>query len=477
MTTTMLPVVAIVGRPNVGKSTLFNRLTHTRDALVSDFPGMTRDRQYGEAIIDDHRFIIIDTGGMTDDDNDIDKLTKNQAIQAIEEADQVLFIVDGRAGITPADQEIARQLRPLSQTITLVVNKAEGLESDIVVADFYRLGFGTPHAISSAHGSGIDELIEALFGRYEETTLEEDQSVAGIKLAIVGRPNVGKSTLTNRMLGEERVIVYDQPGTTRDSIFIPLERRGKHYTLIDTAGIRRRGKIFETTEKFSVVKTLQAIDASNVVLFVVDAREGVTDQDLRLLGFVLESGKAIVLAINKWDGMSEEDREKTRTTIDRRLNFLSFVRIHYISALHGSGVGKLFDSIEEAYKSASKKISTSQLTKILLETVESHNPPLVNGRRIKLRYAHSGGHNPPIIVIHGNQLDSLPDSYRKYLANSFQTRLKLTGTPVKIEVKNSENPFREKKNVLTESQRRKKTRMIQFDKNKDKKKKMKKKGN
>lgn len=459
----MIPVIALVGQPNVGKSTLFNRLTKTRDALVSDLPGMTRDRQYGEANIEDRHFIVIDTGGITDEDNEIDKLTTSQALQATQDADIILFIVDGRAGLTPRDQEIAAKLRTLGKNINLVVNKAEGRDYDLVIADFYGLGFGTPHAISSAHGSGVTELIQALFPQEDrDLNNEEEQETddSGIKLAIIGRPNVGKSTLTNRMLGEERVIVFDQPGTTRDSIFIPLERNGKKYTLIDTAGIRRRGKIFEATEKFSVVKTLQAIEATHVVLFVMDAREGVTDQDLRLLGFVLESGKALVIAVNKWDGMDTDEREKTRTTIDRKLNFVSFVRIHMISALHGTGVGNLFSSIEEAYKSASKKLSTSKLTKILQDAITSHTPPLVNGRRIKLRYAHSGGHNPPVIVIHGNQVESLPDSYRRYLANTYQDKLNLKGTPVRIETKSSENPYRHKKNVLTESQRRKKTRMM-----------------
>ena len=457
--TTMIPVVAIVGRPNVGKSTLFNCLTRTRDALVSDMPGMTRDRQYGEASIDDHRFIIIDTGGITYEKNELDQLTANQAVQAMQEADHILFIVDGRAGITAADQAIASQLRVLNKPIILVVNKTEGLDSDLVMADFYQLGFGTPQTIAATHKSGIDDLIDFVF-KDSPVTEEGTEEDSGIKLAIIGRPNVGKSTLTNRILGEERVIVSDQPGTTRGSVFIPLERHGIKYTLIDTAGVRRRGKIFETTEKFSVVKTLQAIEATNVVLFIMDAREGITDQDLRLLGFVLETGKALVLAINKWDGMTLDERDKTRTSIDRRLNFVSFARTHYISAMHGTGVGNLFDSVNEAYESASKKISTSKLTKLLQEAIEAHTPPMVHGRRIKMRYAHSGGHNPPIIVIHGNQVDVLPESYRRYLANFYQTHLKLSGTPVKIEVKNSENPFKDRKNVLTDSQRRKKTRLM-----------------
>lgn len=462
MSTPMIPVIAIVGRPNVGKSTLFNRLTRTRDALVSDFPGMTRDRQYGEATIEDYHFIVIDTGGISGEETEIDLLTTAQAIQAIKDADKVLFVVDGRAGITPGDQQIAAKLRPLNKPITLVVNKVESLDSNLTTAEFYGLGFGTPTAISSAHGLGVTDLILSLFTAEPHTKEEMDPLNPNnpCKLAIIGRPNVGKSTLTNRMLGEERVIVYDQPGTTRGSVFIPLERHDKQYILIDTAGVRRRGKVFETMEKFSVVKTLQAIEATNVVLYLIDAREGITDQDLRLLGFILESGKALVLAINKWDGMSAEEREETKKTLDRKLTFLSFVKIHYISALHGSGVGNLFESIDEAYDSANKKFSTSKLTNILLAAVAAHSPPLVRGRRIKLRYAHAGGHNPPIIVIHGNQLDCLPTSYTRYLSKTYQDQLNLTGTPVEIYLKKSENPFHDRKKVLTDSQRRSKTRLM-----------------
>lgn len=441
----MIPVVAIVGRPNVGKSTLFNCLTASRAALVSDFPGMTRDRQYGEANIANHSFIVIDTaGGLADEKNPLDKLTTAQALLAIKEADKILFLVDSRAGITAEDQSIAKKLRQLQKEIFLVVNKTEGLDAAIATADFYQLGLGTPYPVATAHNSGIVELIEKIFTETDvpkkiETTRE------AIKLAIIGRPNVGKSTLINRMLGEERVIVYDQPGTTRDSIFIPLERHGKNYILIDTAGVRRRGKIFEAIEKFSVVKTLQAIEATDVVLFLLDGHQGVTEQDLRLLGFILESGKALVIAVNKWDGMTQEARDKTRASIDRRLNFLFFVRIHTISALHGSGVGNLFNSVDEAYLSANKKLATPLLTKILQKAIEAHTPPLVQGRRIKLRYAHAGGQHPPLIVIHGNQVTSLPKSYRQYLANTYQKYLKLIGTPVRIDLKNSKNPYTHKK--------------------------------
>jgi GTP-binding protein len=455
----MLPVVALVGRQNVGKSTLFNSLTQSRSALVSDFPGMTRDRQYGQANVLDRRFIVIDTAGITDDAEGIDKLSIEQSIQAIQEADIVLFVVDGRAGLTSIDLLVTEKIRTLNKTVHLVVNKMEGLDSDIVAADFYRLGFGEPHPMAAAHGSGVKDLIQTVFAGHDEIPKPEKEE-AGIKLAIIGRPNVGKSTLTNRMLGEERVIVYDQPGTTRDSIFIPLERHGKTYTLIDTAGLRRRGKVFETTEKFSVVKTLQAIETANVVIFVIDAREGVTDQDLRLLGFIIENGKALVLAVNKWDGMTPSARDDTRSTMDRKIHFLDFARTHYISALHGSGVGDLFTSVDEAYRCANQKLSTPMLNKILRESVLAHNPPIIQGRRVKLRYAHTGGHNPPLIIIHGNQVDELPDTYRKFLINTYQKRLKIVGTPIRIDFKNSDNPFSDRRNVLTDTQRRKKNRLL-----------------
>jgi GTP-binding protein len=455
----MLPVVAIVGRPNVGKSTLFNCLTASRAALVSDLPGMTRDRQYGEADISNRHFIVVDTGGLTQTQDPLDRLTMAQSLLAMQEADKILFVVDARAGMTAADQHIAEQLRALNKQICLVANKTEGLDLTFAMADLYQLGFGEPHPIAAAHNSGIAQLVSVLF-KNESIVSPSEEKDQGIKLAFVGRPNVGKSTLTNRMLGEERVIVSDQPGTTRDSIFIPLERFNTRYTLIDTAGLRRRGKVFETTEKFSVVKTLQAIHAAHVVLFMMDAHESATDQDLRLLGFILESGKALVIAINKWDDLTSYERDLARTAIDRRLNFVSFARIHTISALHGTGIGHLFTSINEAYESATKKLPTPQLTSILREIVKTHTPPLVQGRRIKLSYAHAGGHNPPLIIIHGNQVKSLPASYIRYLANTFQARLKLRGTPVQIQLKNSENPYRDKKNVLTEKQQRKKMRLI-----------------
>lgn len=444
----MLPVVAIVGRPNVGKSTLFNRLTQTRDALITAFPGTTRDRQYGAVHLHQRRFIIIDTGGITEntETDEVGKLTTHQALQAIQDADKILFVIDAKAGVMPEDTIIAATLRESGKPIVLAVNKTEGIDPSISTADAHELAIGQPIAIAAVHGTGITELLETLFPKptVKEQTLEESAS-SGIKLAIVGRPNVGKSTLTNRMLGEERVIVHDTPGTTRDSIYIPLERYDHHYTLIDTAGVRKRKKVDDLPEKFSVVKTLQSIEDAHVILYVIDARMAVSEQDLKLLGFVLECGKSLVIAVNKWDGMSDDAREHTKASLDRQLDFVRFARVHFISALHGSGVGNLFDSVNEAYASATAPLSTPQLTKLLQLAQETHSPPLVQGRRIKLRYAHPGGHNPPLIVIHGNQLNAMPESYRRFLANFFQKKLKLHGTPVRIEFKSGVNPFARRK--------------------------------
>lgn len=439
---TMLPVIAIVGRPNVGKSTLFNRVTRTRDALITDHPGTTRDRQFGEVNLHDRRFIIIDTGGITEHTDEIGELITQQAMQATSEADKILFIIDGKAGVTPEDKLIAKQLRRIGKPIILAVNKIDGLDPNICIAEAFELGMSTAVPIAAVHGHGINTLLETLFPiPFEKDETPVDAETTGIKLALIGRPNVGKSTLTNRMLGEDRVIVHDSPGTTRDSIYIPLERFEKHYTLIDTAGVRKRKKIDEVPEKFSVVKTLQAIEDANVVLYVIDARIGVSEQDLKLLGFVLDCGKALVIAINKWDGMTEEAKNHARATIDRQLDFVNFARVHFISALHGSGVGNLFDSVDEAYTSATKKLSTPILTRLLEKALTTHSPPLVHGRRVKLRYAHAGGHNPPVVVIHGNQVDTLPESYRKFLAHYFIDKLKLYGTPVQIQFKANVNPY------------------------------------
>lgn len=440
----MKPVIAIVGRPNVGKSTLFNQLTRSRDALVADFSGLTRDRQYGEGTLNGQAFIVIDTGGLGEAESSVDSLMEKQSLTAINEADIVLFLVDSKAGVLPADLAITEYLRSREgKRIYLVANKSDGIDTNVALAEFYRLGLGEPIPIAAAHNRGVKQLIEDVLADlpvFNEAHNEEGPQ--GTKIAVLGRPNVGKSTLVNRMLGEERVVVFDMPGTTRDSIYIPYERQGKHYTLIDTAGIRRRGKVNEQVEKFSIIKALQAIDDANVVLLVLDAREGIVDQDLHLLGFALERGRAIVIALNKWDGLESHHKEHIKNEIKRRLQFVSFAKIHTISALHGTGVGDLYTSIDKAYASSQIRVSASQLTRYLEDAIAAHQPPTVNGRRIKLRYAHFGGVNPPTIIIHGNQTEHLDESYRRYLENSFRQALKIHGTPVKIIFKTSENPYR-----------------------------------
>ncbi|MBS0358457.1 MAG: ribosome biogenesis GTPase Der [Proteobacteria bacterium] len=460
----MLPVVAIVGRPNVGKSTLFNVLTRTRAALVADEPGLTRDRQYGEAHIDGERFIAIDTGGIGEEETSLDNLMTQQTVQAIDEADIVLWMVDGKVGLTPPDEVIAKQLRRRKKSIILVVNKIDGADINTVKSEFYRLGFKNICLIAAAHGRGLSALLETIRPFFppasEEESLLSDRD--SIHLAIVGRPNVGKSTLVNRMLGEERVIAYDMPGTTRDSIFIPFMRREQKYTLIDTAGVRRRSRVNEGIETFSVIKTLQAIEAAHVVIVVLDAQDGVTDQDLHLLGFVLDTGRSLVIAVNKWDGLSLEQKKQMKSDLNRRLSFVDFAEIYFISALHGTGVGHLFKAVLDAYASARKTLSTPQLTRILEKAVIEHSPPLVRGRRIKLRYAHAGGQNPPIIVIHGNQTESLPQTYQRYLMSTFRKALRLVGTPIRLELKSSENPYKDKKNTLTPRQQQKRKRMMKF---------------
>ena len=492
----MTPVVALVGRPNVGKSTLFNRLTRSRDALVADFPGLTRDRKYGQAKVGEMEFIAIDTGGIDGTEEGIELKMAEQSLLAIDESDVVLFLVDARAGVTPGDIVIANHLRRQQKKVFLVANKTDGIDADLVVGDFYELGFGGEiYQIAAAHGRGVHSLLEYALAPYlevlqqrdgdadaddedewndawdelevselDEESDEEEQPFADlpIKFAIVGRPNVGKSTLTNRMLGEERVIVFDMPGTTRDSIYIPMARDEQQYIIIDTAGVRKKKKVYETVEKFSVVKTLQAIEDANVVILVVDAREGISDQDLSLLGFILHTGRSIVIAVNKWDGLEQDVKEEIKQELDRRLGFVDFARIHFISALHGSGVGHLFESIQEAYQSATRRIGTSILTKIMNMAQDDHQPPLVRGRRVKLKYAHAGGYNPPRIIIHGNQVKDLPDSYKRYLMNYYRKSLKIMGTPIHIEFQEGENPFEGKKNKLTQSQIRKRRRMMKF---------------
>ena len=443
----MIPVIALVGRPNVGKSTLFNRLTRTQDALVADFPGLTRDRQYGDATFDNKPFIVVDTGGVGVEYIAIDALMSKQSEIALNEADIVFFLVDGRAGLSSVDQNIATRLRKISKPLYLVVNKTDGLDEEIVCADFQSLGIPFVYGISASHGRGMQPLLQAVtetFEPPEESNIPEN----AIKIAFAGRPNVGKSTLINRILGEERVVVYDMPGTTRDSIAIPFTRDEQQYVLIDTAGVRRRSRVGEKIEKFSVIKTLQSIKESHVCLMLFDAQDGLTDQDLHLLGFIIDSGKALVIAVNKWDGLPEDQKEHVRQELARRLQFVQFAKVRFISALKGSGVGGLFKDILQAYQSATQVLSTPQVTRLLQDLVTKHTPPLVNGRRIKMRYAHTGGHNPPIIVIHGNQLESLPDSYKRYLMNGFTEHLGLVGTPLKIEFKSSVNPFKGRKNKL-----------------------------
>lgn len=463
----MVPVVAIVGRPNVGKSTLFNVLTKTREALVVDLPGVTRDRQYGEGKVGERSFIVIDTGGFSTEENGIEFLAAEQSWRAVEEADVVLFLVDARSGLLPSDSAIAKSLRIKNKKIFLVVNKTDGLQPDVAISDFFSLGFGEPIPISASHGQGINGLIGSALASFPEVEQSElEKEAEGIKIAIAGKPNVGKSTLVNRILGEERVVVCDLPGTTRDSIYIPLERLGERYTLIDTAGVRRRTRITEVVEKFSVVKTLQAIKDCDVVVLVIDAREGLTDQDLGLLGFVLETGRALIIAVNKWDGLDAKYRINVKKVLEYRLQFVDFAKIHFISALHGTGVGDLFDSIQKAYQSATKVLSTALLTRVLEYAVGQHPPPMVRGRRIKLRYAHTGGHQPPLIVIHGNQTESVPETYKRYLMNIFRKKLKIVGNPIRLEFKTSDNPYADRRNTLTPRQFNKRKRLIKKTKKK-----------
>ncbi len=535
----MSKVVALVGRPNVGKSTLFNRLTKTRDALVADFPGLTRDRKYGRAMYNDYEYILIDTGGIDGSEEGIETRMAEQSLQAIDEADLVFFLVDARNGLTSGDYMIADYIRRHQKKTVLVANKIDGLDSDVATAELYALGISNIYPISATHGRGLssllDEVLAPVLSDGEEHELpqpgpfddpeaikwekgfdfldnvpmdkeaggfdwhawklrhqkkddagdtegesgtekaesgekkpENDEEHDGsfsdlpIKFAIVGRPNVGKSTLTNRMLGEERVIVYDMPGTTRDSIYIPLKKEDQEYIVIDTAGVRKRKKVNEAVEKFSVVKTLQAIEDSNVTILVIDANAGVTDQDLSLLSFIIQSGRSLVIAVNKWDGLDKEVKEKVKQDLELRLGFVDFAEIHFISALHGTGVGHLFESILSAYKSATTRVSTSKLNRILTMATQELQPPLSNGRRVKLKYAHAGGYNPPRIIIHGNKTGDLTDAYKRYLNNYYRKSLHIIGTPISLEFHDSENPFEGKKNKLTQSQIRKRKRMMDF---------------
>jgi GTP-binding protein len=442
----MKPVIALVGRPNVGKSTLFNRMTRSRDALVADMPGLTRDRHYGEGRIGERPFLVIDTGGFEPVAKDgIMFEMALQTRQAVAEADVVVFIVDGRQGMTPHDKTITDFLRKSGRKVLLVVNKSEGMKYTSVTADFYELGMGDPYVISAAHGDGVNDLVvEALdvaFAARPDEPAELEHVDHGIKIAIVGRPNVGKSTLINTLVGEQRVIAFDMPGTTRDSIEVPFERDGKKFTLIDTAGIRRRGKIFEAIEKFSVVKTMQSIADANVVVLLLDAQQDISEQDAHIAGFILESGRALVVAVNKWDGLQTDQRDEVKIDLDRKLDFLSFANTHFVSALRGTGITQLMKSVEAAYAAATANLSTPRLTRALQEAVEKQEPKRKGSGRPKMRYAHQGGQNPPIIVIHGNALDGISDPYKRYLEKHFRETFSLVGTPLRIELRSGKNPF------------------------------------
>lgn len=456
-----VPVIVLIGRPNVGKSTLFNFLTKTTKALVADYPGLTRDRQIHHAKFDDKPYFVMDTGGLGVEDEAIDKLMSQQTEAALKDASAIFFLVDARAGLTPVDEIIAKKLRKLGLKIYLLINKIDGLDKENISYEFVSLGFDNVFLLSAAHGTGTDLLLRHVFKNIADSQLsipipEEN----AIRIAFIGRPNVGKSTLVNRILGEERVVVYDKPGTTRDSIYIPFERKGQNYVLIDTAGVRRRARIDQKIEKISVIKTLNAIAAANVCLMVFDAKEGITDQDLHLLGLIIEAGKALILVLNKWDDVTLEEKQVVESAIFRRLRFVEFAKVRTISALHGTNVKLLFNDIKDAYKSSTKKISTSKMTETLAQIVAAHQPPLVKGRRIKLRFAHFGGHNPPMIVIHGNQLDKLPASYIRYLSTAFMQQLSLVGTPIKFEFKTSKNPYAGRKNSLTQRQIKRKKRLL-----------------
>jgi GTP-binding protein len=454
----MLPVVALVGRPNVGKSTLFNVLTGTRDALVADEPGLTRDRKYGFGRIGRLPYIVVDTGGLIEKPGALESQMAEQTLRAVAEADRVVLVVDGREGLTPADEFAARSVRRSGKQVYVAVNKTEGRKAAESSVEFHALGLGDPIPVAAAHGQGVEALMDVVLAGLEPVAavpLVEE----GIRVAVVGRPNVGKSTLINRLLGEERMIASAEPGTTRDSVLVPFERDGVRYTLIDTAGVRRRARVEEAVEKFSVVKTLQALDSAHVVIALIDARDTVAEQDASLLGIAADRGRALVIGVNKWDLLPDEQRDHIRAQIELRLPFVDFAPLHFISARHGSGVGELMHSVHAAYIASMREIPTPELTRTLEAAIEAHSPPLVRGRRIKLRYAHQGGRNPPLIVIHGNQTRHVPEAYRRYLVNVFRKTYHLEGTPVRIEFRSDANPFAGRRNPLTPRQRRKRQRI------------------
>ncbi len=460
------PVISLVGRPNVGKSTLFNRLSKSRQALVSEYEGLTRDRQYAKINLGDNKHCtIIDTGGLTNEESLIDTAIHEQVLSALDESDVIFFLVNNRDGLTSLDFEIAAQLRKLKKNIILVCNKAEGLDQSLA-AEFFELGLGNPVLISAEHNQGIDELINVTMPLLPENSEDEVQELKGIAVAILGRPNVGKSTLINRILGEERVLAIDLPGTTRDTIFIPFERDQQKYTLIDTAGIRRKRSVEEKIEKFSIIKAIEAITESHVVILVLDAHEGVTEQDATLLGMIADKGRALLIVINKWDGLDDYQKSEVKRKLDIKLSFVNYASVHYISALHGSGVGKLFSYIQKSFNHAGSRFSTSMLNKILESANDAHQPPPVSGKRLRLKYVHQSDVFPPTFTLHGNHLQSIPKSYERFLKNFFIKALKISNTPVRLEFKSGENPFKDKKNKLSARQIQKKRRLMKFTKKK-----------
>jgi GTP-binding protein len=469
--TRLLPVVAIVGRPNVGKSTLFNRLTRSREALVADVPGLTRDRRYGTVRDAPRPFVVIDTGGLAAEADAIGRMVEAQVELALDESDLVLLLLDARDGLTAEDERIAGRVRGRGAGIVAVLNKIDGLDPDLAAAEFHRLGLGPVHPIAAVHGHGVGALVEALAAALPATPEGESEEAleAGppaIRVAVVGRPNVGKSTLVNALVGAPRVLAHDEPGTTRDSVLVPFERGGRRFVLIDTAGVRRRSRVAVVVEKFSVVKTLQAIDHAHVVLLMADAAAGLVEQDLRLLGHVLDAGRGLVVALNKWDAADEEQRRAIRSECDRRLGFAGHPRLHPLSARRGTGLGALTRSVERTHVAARADLATPDLTRVLARAVAENPPPVVGGRRAKLRYAHQGGTNPPRIVIHGNRTETLPDAYRRYLMRKFREAFDLEGTPVRLELRSAENPFRDRSNPLTARQREKRRRLMRHVKRK-----------
>ena len=461
----MTTTVVIIGRANVGKSTLFNRLIGSRAALVADQPGVTRDIQYGTAVYGDRTFTFLDTGGLLnygDEDEDISAFVSEQALRAAKEADAVFWLVDGRDGLTAADEILARRLRTDCRNLYLVVNKTEGLDIHTACAEFHALGVGDPYPVSARQGSGVYDLMEGVAHDVPDNDSGIEETYAGLRICFIGRPNAGKSTLINRIIGENRMLTHATPGTTRDSVAVPFTRDGASYVLVDTAGVRRRSRVTVAVEKFSILKTLEAIEGSQIVIVVIDAREEITEQDLNLTGMAVTAGKPLIITINKWDGLDADHKRRIKDQVDRRLKFADYAVVLYISALHGTGVGNLFTAIDRTGKILARRIKPSRLTEILHDAVAAHPPPLVHGRRIKLRYAHIGGANPLRIVIHGNQTEQVPETYRRYLSGAIRNRLKLTGTPVLIEFRSGENPYKNRRNILTKRQLAKRRRLKKF---------------